>query len=59
MATFNPAAGAPVSRSVPAHGLKGTLKFAEAQVAVTTALALNDIINFFTCRPGRRSARPS
>ncbi len=47
MATFNPAAGAPVSRSVPAHGLKGTQKCETAVVAVTTSLALNDVINFF------------
>lgn len=47
MATFNPAAGAPVSRSVPSHGLKGTQKVEAAQVAVTTSLALNDVINFF------------
>ncbi|HEY2481584.1 MAG TPA: hypothetical protein VGI30_05235 [Caulobacteraceae bacterium] len=47
MATFNPAAGAPVARSVPAHGLKGSLKVASAIVAVTNALALNDIVNFF------------
>ena len=47
MATFNPTAGAPVARSVPSHGLKGSLKCAVGQVAVTTALALNDTINFF------------
>jgi hypothetical protein len=59
MATFNPSAGAPVARSVPSHGLKGALKFASAQVAVTTALALNDIINFFYLPAGAtvRSAR--
>jgi hypothetical protein len=59
MATFNPAAGAPAARSVPAHGLKGSLKFASAQVAVTTALALNDIVNFFYLPAGAtiRSAK--
>ena len=59
MATFNPSAGAPVARSVPAHGLKGSLKVAEAQVAVTTALALNDVINFFYLPAGAtvRSAK--
>jgi hypothetical protein len=59
MATFNPAAGAPVARSVPAHGLKGSVKCAAAQVAVTTALALNDVINFFYLPAGAtiRSAK--
>ena len=47
MATWNPATGAPVSRSVPSHGLKGTQKQESAVVALTTALALNDVINFF------------
>ena len=47
MATFNPAAGAPVARSVPTHGLKGTLKVEQQAVAVTTALTTGDIINFF------------
>jgi hypothetical protein len=47
MATFNPAAGAPVARSVSTHGLKGNLKVMQGTVAVTTALATADIINFF------------
>lgn len=59
MATFNPTAGAPVARSVPSHGLKGSLKMAAGQVAVTTALATSDIINFFYLPAGAtiRSAR--
>lgn len=47
MAVFNPAAGAPSARSVPAHGLKGTLKVEIGTAAVTTGLALNDTVNFF------------
>lgn len=47
MAVFNPAAGAPVSRSVATHGLKGALKNAAQATPVTTSLALNDTVNFF------------
>ena len=47
MAVFNPTGGAPAARSTPSHGLKGALKSASQATAVTTALALNDTINFF------------
>jgi hypothetical protein len=59
MAIFNPSAGAPAGRSVASHGLKGSLKFASASVAVTTALALADVINFFYLPAGAtiRSAK--
>ena len=46
MATFNPAGGAPVARSVSAHGLKGTLKVMQSTVTISSAGALNDLVNF-------------
>ncbi|HEY2178826.1 MAG TPA: hypothetical protein VGH15_09620 [Caulobacteraceae bacterium] len=46
MAVFNPAGGAPVSRSAPAHGLKGVAKIMQSTVTLSSAAALNDTINF-------------
>ena len=37
MTVFNPAGGVPVARSVSAHGLKGTVKVAQAAVTLTSA----------------------